>query len=80
VGSLGYHTMGTIRTASRMILQWSENADRMDEIIIKATRILVERKKQRKSLNHCKTKKEMEGYICIAQKFKHFYFQKAISI
>jgi hypothetical protein len=61
------------------MLWWSENADRMDEII-KATRILVERRKQRKSLNHFKTKMEMEGYICIAQKYKHLYFQKAILI
>lgn len=73
MGSLGYHS---IRTASLMILRRSENVDRTDETI-KASRILVERKKKRKILNHLKKKKEMEVYICIAQKYKNFYFQKA---
>jgi hypothetical protein len=77
VGSLGYHS---IRTESLMILRRSENVDRTTETI-KASRILVERKKKRKMLNHLK-KKEMEVrvYICIAQKYIDFNFQNAILI
>jgi hypothetical protein len=60
VGCLGYHTMGTIRTVSRK--RWSENGDRMDEII-KASRILVHRKKQRKSSNQCKTRSWKDIFV-----------------